>query len=77
VNALTLEHARAAKRKLAERLAHVDGVVGVGIAKVDGQYAVKVNLCQPLNDPTVIPEDVDGVPVHLDMVGTIRPRPAP
>ncbi len=75
MNSPTLENARAAKRKLATCLANVDGIVGVGIAKVDGQYAVKVNLRQPLNDSEVIPDTVDGVPVHLDIVGTIRPRP--
>ena len=73
----TLAEVRSAKEVLAKRLANVDGVVGVGITKVDGQYAVKVNLQQPLNDATVIPGDVDGVPVHLDIVGPIRARPMP
>lgn len=77
MNPPTLEQARAAKQKLAQRLAHVDSVVGVGITKVDGHYAVKVNLCQPLNDAEVIPTAIDGVLVHLDMVGTIRPRTIP
>ncbi len=77
MNAPTLEHARAAKQKLAEALAEVDGVVGVGITKVDGHYAVKVNLRQRLDDPKMIPGDVDGVPVQCDIVGEIRLRPAP
>ncbi len=77
MTACTLDDARAAKRKLAQRLAAIDGVVGVGITKMDGHYAVKVNLCHPLTDPGVIPNAVDGVPVHLDLVGTISPRPTP
>ena len=33
-----------ATSQFVERLADVDAVVGVGIPKVDGQYAVMVNL---------------------------------
>ena len=77
MNTPTLAHARAAKQKLAQRLADVEEVVGVGITKVNGQYGVKVNLQQSLRDPTMIPDAIDGVPVHLDIIGTIRVRSTP
>ncbi|ETX03850.1 MAG: hypothetical protein ETSY2_32255 [Candidatus Entotheonella gemina] len=63
-------------QKLAQHLAAVEGVVGVGITKIDGHYAVKVNLGRPLTDPGMIPSAIDGVPVHQEIVGTIRARPA-
>lgn len=72
----SLDDARAAKQKLAQRLATVEGVVGVGITKIDGQYVVKVNLGHPLTDPSLIPSAIDSVPVHQEVVGTIRARPA-
>ena len=75
MTACTLDDARAVKQKLAKRLSAVEGVVGVGITKIDGHYAVKVNLSHPLTDPNVIPNIVDGVPVHLALVGIIRARP--
>lgn len=70
----TLEQARAAKQKLALQLADVDGVVGVGITKVNGHYAVKVNLQEPLPNPTPIPSHIEGVPVDVEVVGTIHLR---
>lgn len=77
MTACTLHDARAAKQKLAQRLATVEGIVGVGITKRDGQYAVKVNLSRPLTDSNVIPNTVDGVPIYLELVGPIRARSTP
>lgn len=47
-------------------------VVGVGITQIDGGYGIKVNLGQPPPPGVRLPEAVDGVPVHVEVVGTIR-----
>ena len=67
----TLEQARTAKQRLAERLHGVANVRGIGIAVLDGGYGVKVNFAtRP--EAGVVPEDVDGVPVVVDVIGSIR-----
>jgi hypothetical protein len=68
----TLERARAAKVALRERLAGMPELRGIGIATLAGGYGVKVNVSRiPAN--AAIPDDVDGVPVIVDVVGSIRP----
>lgn len=66
----TLEQARAAKRKLADLLRACDDVRGIGIAVVEGGYGVKVNFAGPR--PEGVPDDVDGVPVIVDVIGATR-----
>jgi hypothetical protein len=71
VTPATLEQARAAKRKLADRLQDNAEVRGIGIAVLDDGYGVKVNFAiRPASG--VVPDDVDGVPVVVDVVGSIR-----
>lgn len=67
-----LEAARAAKVVLTERLRSEPGVTGVGIARLgsDG-FCVRVLLRQTSSQLT-LPTDVDGVPVHSEVVGRIR-----
>lgn len=68
----TLEQARAAKSRVLDLFARLVPVVGVGVTRVDGGYGVKVNLqAQPPSGVT-LPGDVDGVPVRVEVVGTIR-----
>jgi hypothetical protein len=65
----TLERARAAKEKLREQLANLPELRGIGIAMLEGGYGVKVNL---LRQPeTLIPEDIDGVPIVTDIIGRV------
>ena len=67
----TLDQARGAKQKLAERLHDVAGLRGIGIAVLDGGFGVKVNFA--VRPPAgLLPDDVDGVPVIVDVVGSIR-----
>ena len=63
----SLEQARAAKRKLDDLLRDCEDVRGIGIAVVKGGYGVKVNFAG--TRPAGIPDDVDGVPVIVDVVG--------
>jgi hypothetical protein len=64
--------ARAAKSALAARLSADPGVVGVGLARGESGYVVKVDLA----DAGVagrVPGDVDGVPVVTEVIGAVRP----
>jgi hypothetical protein len=68
----TLEQARAAKPRVLDLFGRLVPVVGVGVTRVDGGYGVKVNLQTPPPPDVTLPADVDGVPVRVEVVGTIR-----
>jgi hypothetical protein len=72
--AITLEQARAAKESAKTLLASLPGVVGVGITKIGDDYALKVNLGEPLPAGLSAPERIEDVPVRVEVVGTIRKR---
>ena len=63
--------ARAAKSALAARLSADPGVVGVGLARGDAGYVVKVDLADP-SAASRVPGDVDGVRVVTEVVGVVR-----
>jgi len=71
---ISLKKARAAKQAALVRLRAVDEVVGVGITRVDGKYAVKVNLREPIHGNVKMPEEIDGVQVCVEVTGRIRAR---
>jgi hypothetical protein len=71
---VTLERAQAAKKAALRLFETVDGVVGVGITRLGGEYAVKVNLSGPVAPGTELPTEIDGVPVRVEMTGPIRAR---
>jgi hypothetical protein len=75
--AVDLERARAAKRRLRELLPDSLSVNGIGITQVGEDYAVKLNLAAAPADQLDLPHAVDGVPVVVEVVGTIAKRPAP
>jgi hypothetical protein len=64
--------ARAAKSTLAAQLSAEPGVVGIGLARREAGYVVKVNLANAAAASRV-PHDVDGVRVVTQVVGAIRP----
>jgi hypothetical protein len=66
------EQARAAKQQLAVQLAGVEELNGIGIVCHDDNYGLKVNLIKPVR-PHLIPSQIDGVMVHLDVVGDSFP----
>ena len=72
-----LEKARAAKALAVSRLGSLAQVNGVGITRVGQGYGVKINLSEQLHPGTEIPEDIDGVPVVVELVGRITPRTLP
>ena len=63
--------ARAAKTSLAVALSAVPGVVGVGLARRDAEYVVKVDLADA-GTAHQVPADVDGVRVVTHVVGAVR-----
>ena len=71
---VTLEKAQAAKKVALRLFETLDGVVGVGITRLGGQYAVKVNLSAPVAPGTELPTEIDGVPVRVEVTGSIRVR---
>ena len=68
----SLEAARAVKDKARTMVATIAEVQGVGITRVDGIYAVMVNVLQELEDESALPESIDGVPLVIKVTGTIR-----
>jgi hypothetical protein len=64
--------ARAAKSVLATRLVDEPGVVGIGLARRERGYVVKVDLADAAAAARV-PQDVDGVRVVTEVIGVVRP----
>ena len=69
---VTLERATAAKRTAVRRFQHLADVVGIGITRLGDDYAVKINLRGPARPD--LPAEIDGVPVRVEVTGSIRPR---
>jgi hypothetical protein len=70
----SLDEARRAKAAVLSMLEHHDLVNGVGVARVDDGYVVKVNLSRPPDPDLTFPSSVDDVPVTWEVVGEIRKR---
>lgn len=67
----TLAAAEAAKDSLAKSLDGLSALRAIGIAVVGDGFGVKVNLSCEV-PPGTVPNDVDGVPVIIAVVGTVR-----
>lgn len=63
--------ARAAKSALSAALGADPGVVGIGLARRQRDYVVKVDL-RDAEAAVRVPGDVDGVRVVTEVVGTVR-----
>nr|WP_294501674.1 hypothetical protein [uncultured Rhodopila sp.] len=66
---ISIEDARRVKSiagATARRFAHV---IGVGLTKVGGSYAIKVNLADPLAIGVSLPAEIEGVPVVYEVTG--------
>jgi hypothetical protein len=68
---ISLEQARAAKKTALQRFKDLGSV---GITRVDGEYAVKLNLVEPVAAGVKLPSDIDGVPLRVEVTGVVRPR---
>ena len=69
---ISLAKARAAKEKALARFNEIAGVSGVGITRKDGQYAVRINLEQELDEGVKLPARIEGVAVVVKVTGPIR-----
>lgn len=63
--------ARAAKSALSAALGADPGVVGIGLARRQSDYVLKVNL-RDAEAAGRVPGNVDGVRVITEVVGTVR-----
>jgi hypothetical protein len=70
----TLDRARAAKERAHKVFSKLADVVGVGITTIGSQYGLKVNVSSPPPPSNVLPWEVYGVPVRVEVVGKIRKR---
>jgi hypothetical protein len=75
MGAVDLQRAQAAQDRLVETLGEHTEVNGVGIARADGGYVLKVNV-RTDRGRYAIPPEVDGVTVQVHTVGRIRKRQA-
>jgi hypothetical protein len=73
---VSLESARAAKARALQLFEKLGDVVGIGLTKIDDTYGLKVNLRTMPSDAAALPTHVDGVPVKIEIVGTIRKQRA-
>jgi hypothetical protein len=72
---ITLDQARAAKTVATRTFKRRFGtVVGVGITRVRGAYAVKVNLSEAPPEDAEVPTEISGVPIRVEITGNITPR---
>jgi hypothetical protein len=72
MNTHTLDEARAAKARALEVFRRLAPVAGVGITTIDGGYGVRVNLREPPAPGVELPEQINGVPVQVRVVGAIH-----
>jgi hypothetical protein len=68
---IQIEQARAAKQKAISLFAGLARVNGIGITRIGESYGIKVNLAEPPSDGVEFPQEVDGVPVVVEIVGHI------
>ena len=69
-----MDKARAAKGRAHEVFSKLADVVGVGITTIGSEYGLKINVSSPPPPSNVLPKEVDGVPVRMEVVGKIRKR---
>lgn len=71
--AAALQQARAVKDRLAVSLRDHPAVNGVGVARTQAGWKVKVNLVRAAPELD-LPADIDGVPICVEVVGPIVAR---
>lgn len=71
-NSSTLDEVRAAKAEALALFSTLAEVVGVGITTVGSAYGLKVNLAALPKSTVKLPTHVAGVPVKVEIVGTIK-----
>jgi hypothetical protein len=67
----SFEQARAAKAALDPQIRDMPAVNGIGVGREGDGHVVRVNLSEPADG---VPDEVDGVPVRVQVVGRIVAR---
>ncbi|WP_320783587.1 hypothetical protein [Streptomyces sp. CRN 30] len=75
-----LAAARQAKSRIMDTVLNTGDaqrVTGVGLRQQEGSWVVRINLCED-DDGTRrrIPSEIEGVPVVVEVTGTVRAQPA-
>lgn len=70
----SIEKARRIKPKARAVAEGCMNVAGVGLTKIGGSYAVKVNVREALSIPSVLPDRIDGVRIVYEVVGAVSLR---
>ena len=68
----TIENVRAVKPQAARLFEKSGALVGIGIARYGSGYGLKVNLSRSPGRDENLPAEINGVPVQIAVVGTIR-----
>ena len=76
MNSRTLEQARAAKKRAASVFKPFASVAGVGLTRIKDGYGLKINLQGEPKSSKTLPDEIDGVPVRVEVVGGIHKQPA-
>ncbi|MEJ7591582.1 MAG: hypothetical protein WKF77_08535 [Planctomycetaceae bacterium] len=69
-----LQRARAAKGVAEQVFSKLLGEVAIGITRIGGAYALKINVTEAPADTLKLPNSVEGVPVQVEVTGKIRKR---
>ena len=67
-----LNKAREAKKKAVDLYGDLEIVNGIGISKTEGEYAVKINLVEELDDESNWLQEIDGTKVLYCVIGKIK-----
>ena len=68
-----LKEAQAAKSRAAKVFGDLVGDVAIGIMKLgDDRFGLKVNLTEEPAEGLSLPDEIEGVPVTVEVVGRIR-----
>jgi len=74
VKGADINTARRAKAKVLSLFGNLAQVNGIGIGRVEDGYCVKINLNEYPPEAVRLPDDIDGVPVQVEVVGRIVKR---
>jgi len=67
-----LDAAREAKEKAKTIFARHGTVNGIGLTRMGERYAVKVNFESEPRDRASMPREIEGVPVVVQVIGTLH-----
>jgi hypothetical protein len=67
-----LDAAREAKEKAKTIFSRHGTINGIGLTRMGERYAVKVNFESEPRDQANMPRDIEGVPVVVQVIGTLH-----